>query len=284
MSFILQHSSYGKSRVRLTKVVRNGPVHELFEIDAAIKLEGDFDPAYREGDNRDVIATDSIKNTVYVLAKEQAFDCVEQFAMILARHFPAIYPQVRKATAELTQAAWQRISVDGRPHDHAFTSGGPQRRFAQATLARGDVEPTLLGGVRDMLVLKTTASEWRDFVDDRYRTLKDTRDRIVATKVDADWQYAGTSADFSAACNRIDAAILSTFATQHSLGVQQTLAAMGEAALAASDAIDSISFTLPNMHRIPFNLDPFGLKFESDIFVATDEPYGVIKGTVARGR
>src|SRR5690348_15021381 len=121
MAFELAHNSYGKSAVRLTKVVRNGSRHELFEIDAAIQLEGAFEPAYLQGDNRKVIATDSIKNTVYVLAKENSFDCIERFASILATHFVKTYPQVSKSTLELTQTAWNRIDVDGKPHDHAFT-------------------------------------------------------------------------------------------------------------------------------------------------------------------
>jgi urate oxidase len=283
MSFSLTHNAYGKSKVRLTKVVREGATHHLFEIDAAISLEGDFEPAYRDGDNRNVIATDTMKNTVYVLAKENAFDSVEQFAILLARHFVSTYPQVGKATVELLQAQWRRIDVDGQPHEHAFTLAGPQKRYACATLNRGETQPTLLGGVRELLVLKTTASEWRDFHADRYRTLKDTRDRIVATRVDADWAYNTTPGHSPPPPAAIDQAILSTFATHYSLGVQQTLQAMGEAALSASPLIDRISFTLPNLHRIPFNLDPFGLKFENDIFVATDEPHGLIKGTISRG-
>ncbi|HEX8913576.1 MAG TPA: urate oxidase [Humisphaera sp.] len=288
MPNVLTHNSYGKSAVRLTKVVRSGSVHHLFEIDAAIQLEGDFEAAYRDGDNRLVVATDTVKNTAYVLAKENDFDSVERFALILAKHFLATYAHVAKVTVELLQSSWRRIEVDGKPHDHAFTSGGPQKRYAKALLARGEAAPTLTGGVRELLVLKTTASEWRDFHSDRYRTLKDTRDRIVATRVDADWAYSADAADFPgvdfpAAAAAIDTAILTTFATHYSLGVQQTLMAMGEAALAASGAIDSIGFELPNLHRIPFNLDPFGLKFENDVFVATDEPYGLIKGTVSRG-
>jgi urate oxidase len=280
---VLAHDSYGKSGVRLTKVVRNGPRHELFEIDAAIQLEGDFVPAYTDGDNRQVIATDTIKNTVYVLAKENAFDSVEQFALILGRHFLKTYDHVTQAIVELKQSSYQHIVIDGRPHDHAFTSAGPQSRYAKATIVRDGTPEELVGGLRDLVVLKTTASEWRDFHSDRYRTLKDTRDRIMATKVNATWIYNRTTAiDFPAAVNAIDAAILKTFATRHSLGVQQTLMEMGEAALAACPAIDSISFELPNLHRIPFNLEPFGLKFENDIFVATDEPYGLIKGTIER--
>jgi urate oxidase len=280
----LTHNSYGKSDVRLTKVVRKGARHELFEINANIQLEGDFSAAYLEGDNRKVVATDTIKNTVYVLGKEHAFDSVEQFAVILAQHFLNTYAHVSAARVELTQSAWQRIAVDGKPHDHAFTSGGPQLRYALATFKRGASQPTLVGGVRGLLVLKTTASEWRDFHTDRYRTLKDTSDRIMASKVDADWTYNTLTGDFPKLANAIDTAILTTFATRHSLGVQQTIQHMGEAALAACPAVDSISFELPNLHRIPFNLEPFGLKFENDIFVATDEPYGLIKATITRGK
>jgi urate oxidase len=280
----LTHNAYGKNLVRLTKVARNGARHDLFEITADIHLEGDFDDAYLHGDNRKVIATDSMKNTVYVLAKEQSFDSIEQFALILVRHFLDTYAQVEKATAELTQSSWQRIEVDGAAHDHAFTSAGPQRRYARAVFSRSAAEPQITGGVRELLVLKTTASEWHDFVDDRYTTLKDTHDRILATKIDADWVYHSHSADFPACCRAVDEAILHTFATQYSLGVQQTLLAMGEAALAACGEIDSIHFELPNVHRIPFNLDPFGLKFENDIFIATDEPHGLITGTIARSK
>lgn len=280
----LTHNSYGKSAVRLTKVVRNGAVHELFEIEVAIQLEGDFEAAYRDGDNSNVVATDTIKNTVYVLAKENDFASIEQFALILARHFLKTYTHVNQATVELKQTLFSRIKVAGHAHDHAFTSAGPQLRYANAIASRSTKKETLFGGVRDLVVFKTTASEWRDFHSDRYRTLKDTRDRIMATKVDATWNYSKLDADFAAATTAIDAAILTTFAKHYSLGVQQTLQAMGEAALLASDAIDSITFELPNLHRIPFNLDPFDLKFENDIYVATDEPYGLIKGTITRSK
>jgi len=278
----LSYNSYGKSAVRLTKVVRNGPLHELFEIEAEVLLEGDFTAAYTEGDNTRIIATDTIKNTVYVLAKEKPFSSTEEFAAILARHFIKTYPHVSAAKVTLLQAIWKRIDVDGKPHDHAFTSGGPQKRYAQAVLDRTHEQPSIKGGVRGLLVLKTTASEWRDFHTDRYRTLKDTTDRIMASQVDADWHFISANADFNAASDAITNAILSTFATQHSLGVQQTILDMGNAALAASSAISEIRFELPNLHRIPFNLEPFGLKFENDIYVATDEPHGRIVGVVTR--
>jgi urate oxidase len=276
--------SYGKSNVRLTKVVRHADRHELFDITAGVQLQGDFAAAYCDGDNRACIATDSMRNTVYVLAKEHQFDCIEQFALILARHFLATYTQVSGAIVELTQASWQRITVDGKPHEHAFTSAGPARRYAKAAFDRGAQRPTLVGGIRDLFVLKTTASEWRDFATDRYRTLPDATDRIMATKLDADWTYNTLDGDCTSTGTAITQAIFTAFATRHSLGVQQTLKDMGDAALEACEAIDSIAFTLPNLHRIPFNLEPFGLKFENDVFIATDEPFGLITGTITRSR
>ncbi|HEX8322587.1 MAG TPA: urate oxidase [Tepidisphaeraceae bacterium] len=281
----LTQNSYGKSAIRLTKVVRNGPRHTLFEIDAAIQLEGAFEAAYTHGDNTATIATDSMKNTVYVLAKETQFDSIEQFAPVLAGHFVATYPQVTRAAVTLTQATWQRMTSGGKEHDHAFVAAGAHERVAIAVATRADI--TLTGGVRGLRVMKTTDSQWHTFVTDRYRTLKDSFDRILATQIDADWTFnvpadAFASTDFDAADTMIRTAILDTFAGHFSLGVQQTLLAMGEAVLIACPIIDSIHFTLPNLHRIPFNLEPFGLKFENDIYVATDEPHGLIQGTVNR--
>jgi urate oxidase len=286
MDLELTGNSYGKSSIRVTKVVRadGRQRHKLFEVEAAIQLEGDFDRAYTHGDNANCIATDSMKNTVYVLAKEQLDTNVDDFAYGLAEHFIKTYPQVTKATVELKQANWQRIEVDGQPHDHAFTSGGGDERVSRVIARRGQKAFEWWGGVRNLRVLKTTNSQWHTFVDDRYRTLPDSFDRILATQIDADWRYRTADGLFDLAYEGIRKAILETFANHASLGVQHTLMAMGEAALKASDMIDRIDFTLPNLHRIPFNLEPFGLTCENEVFVATDEPYGLIKGTVERKR
>jgi urate oxidase len=282
MSYALTSNSYGKSRVRLTKVDRATPVHQLYEFDVAIQLAGDFEASYTQADNRLVVATDTMKNTVYVLAKENGFGAVEQFAQLLCHHFLKTYAHVDGAEAIIAQASWSRIPVDGKPHDHAFANAGTHHRYVRCHATRSAT--TLVGGVRNLLVLKTTGSAWADFHADRYRTLKDVHDRIVATRVDADWTFNALDADFDRAYADVSNAILTTFATRHSLGVQQTLMDMGMAALDACAAIDDVHFELPNMHRIPFNLDPFGLKFANDVFVATDEPHGLIKGTISRHR
>jgi urate oxidase len=278
----LTKNSYGKSGVRLTKVVRQGKTHELFEFDVAVQITGDFIPAYLDGDNRKVIATDSIKNTVYVVAKENNFATAEDFAVLLANHFPNTYKQVKSAKVDITELRWKRIKVKGKPHQHAYVNGGTELHTVVATVDKKGKPANLLGGVKNLEVIKTTNSAWKDFVSDRYRTLKDADDRIMGTSVEAEWEYASPKSDFAKCTDAIRNALLETFATHVSLGVQQTMYAMGEAALAAVPEIKNIRFRLPNKHRIPFNLDPFGLKFEKDIFVSTDEPYGDITAFIER--
>ncbi len=283
---VLQHNAYGKSCVRLTKVVRGPHRHELSELSVDILLEGDFADSYKTGDNRKIIATDSMKNTVYVLAKENNFQSIEEFALLLSRHFISTYPQVKTATAHIRETKWDRIHVGDRPHTHAFVAGGSEQRTCRARLnaksPQKPPQPDLTGGIANLQVLKTTGSEFADFVSDRYRTLKDAHDRIFATTVDAVWAYDSESSDFNTNFAGIRTALLTTFATHHSLAVQQTLLAMGEAALAACPAIQSIELNMPNQHRIPFNLEPFGLQNSNEIFVPTDEPYGTISGVVRR--
>jgi urate oxidase len=277
----LTENHYGKSDVRLTKVIRNGDRHDLLEFSIDIHLSGLFSRSYTHGDNSSIIATDSMKNTVYVLAKENHFTCAEEFALLLAQHFPRIYPQVQSAFVEIRQTNWARIKVDDKPHDHSFICGGPDLWTATAIASRSG-SPSISSGISDMLVLKTTKSAFKDFVTDKYRTLKDADDRIFATKLTASWDFISPSSDFKTVRSKIHSAMLKIFATKMSHAVQETMYQMGAAALAAAPEINRIELQMPNKHRIPVNLQPFGLENGNDIFVWTDEPYGNISATVER--
>jgi len=281
MSIKLTANHYGKSDVRLTKVVRRGAHHDLFEFSVDVELRGDFAASYTAGDNSKIVATDSMKNTVYVLAKERDFNSAEQFAILLAEHFTKTYSHVETATVTVRQSSWSRINTNGKPHDHAFVSGGAELHTAVATSTRGDAT-TIAGGVQDLLVLKTTNSAFKGFVRDRYRTLKDTDDRIFATSVTASWDYSSIAADFVAAHEGIRTAMLDVFATHMSYAVQETMYEMGRAALSAAPEISNIRLRLPNKHRIPVNLQPFGLENKNEIFVWTDEPFGDISAFIER--
>ncbi len=277
----LTENSYGKSRVRLTKVVREGETHSLFELTVQITLGGAFERIYTDGDNSSCIPTDTMKNTVYALAKATDFDSAEEFGRILASHFLESFGHVDWVEISMEQTLWSRIEVDGTPHAHAFQKEGSAVRTAFVRGKRGSA--TLIrAGLAGLDVIKTTRSRFAGFLKDRYTTLPETTDRIFATIVDATWDYGARPADFNAVFETARETILEAFATHDSLSVQQTLYAMGEALLARIPEISSVSFTMPNQHRLLVNLQPFGMTNENEIFTATSEPYGLIKGTVAR--
>ena len=280
MSVVLTRNAYGKSKVRLTKVTRRPDRHDLVEWSVDVQLEGNFAAAYTDGDNRLVVATDTMKNTVYALARDHELTNPENFALRLAEHFLAKYEQVSSAAIAIQEQGWQRIDVDGHPHPHAFVGHGPERRVCRVAYSRTDGH--LWAGIEGLLVLKTANSAFRDFHRDELRTLPDTDDRLLATEVSAEWLYASISVDGSACFDLIRKTLLKAFAEHDSLGVQHTLHAMGEAALAACSAIDEISLTMPNRHRLPINLAPFNRINPNEIFVATDEPHGLISGTLRR--
>lgn len=278
----LLSNTYGKSRVRLTKVTRHPDGrHDLNELSVEILLTGDFAQTYLSGDNTGIIATDSMKNTVYVLAKKHPIESIESFGATLANHFIDTYPQVRGATVSIQQRLWHRIDENGKPHPHAFVSGGNELRTCAVVNVRGGAV-SYHAGIRDLLVLKTTNSAFKGYVRDQYTTLPETDDRIFATSVKADWDYADSSGDWNDRFACVRTALLTRFAEHMSYSVQQTLYEMGKAALARCPAAKRIRIEMPNQHRIPFNFSPFGLKFEKDIFVPTDEPFGTIVGEIGR--
>ncbi|MBP9090171.1 urate oxidase [bacterium] len=286
-SSVLVHNAYGKSGVRLTKVIRHEGYQELKELTANIQLEGSFEGSYLEGDNSQIIATDSMKNTVYVMAAEHALANLESFAQDLALHFLKTYSHVSEATVHLVEDLWLRIPTDGKPHPHAFVSAGNEKRIASVVADRESL--SLQSGIDNLVVAKTTDSQFWGFIRDQYTTLPEVRDRIMATSIEASWWYTAESKkdtesiDFNKNYETIRKTILDVFATQHSLAVQQTLYDMGEAVLAAVSDIEKISITMPNQHRIAFNLEPFGKNNQNEIFFPIDEPFGLISGTIKRG-
>jgi urate oxidase len=277
----LTANSYGKSRVRLTKVTRTGDRHDLMELSVDVALEGAFEDSYTAGDNTSVVATDSMKNTVYVLAKEHPIEAIESFAATMGEHYLKTYPHVSGATIDIAQAKWARIQAGGNPHTHPFGGGGDEKRTAQAVCTRSGTKIT--AGIEDLLVLKTTDSAFKGFVRDRYTTLKETDDRIFATSISATWTYAaGAKTDFNKTFDAVRAMILETFAANMSLAVQQTLYEMGEKILASVPSVEEVAIVMPNKHRLLVDLKAFGLENRNEIFVPTDEPYGMIRGVIRR--
>jgi urate oxidase len=274
----LSWNRYGKSGIRLVKVGRAAGRHELVDLTIDVQLEGAFDAVYVDGDNSPCIATDTMKNTVYALARTDPLDHVEVFARRLADHFGA-KPAVSRARISAVEHRWDRLSAFGKPHTHAFVQPGGEQWTAVVT--RDAHGTDIVSGLTNLVVLKTADSAFYGFPRDEYTTLPDTDDRILATSVTASWRYRPDTDDF-AARDRIRGALVETFATHVSRSIQQTLYAMGEAALAACADATEITLTLPNRHHLRVDLAPFGLDNPNEVFVATDRPFGLIEATIRR--
>lgn len=276
----LGRHSYGKSEVRLVKVSRGAERHTLRDLNVAVALEGDFAAAYLGADNTQLPATDTMRNVVYALAQQHPLESIEGFGLALVEHFLAI-PAVSGAQVRLVEYPWERISVAGEGHPHAFMRSAGER----TAVVKGDAAGarSVEAGIDNLLVLKTTGSGWADFYRDAYTTLPDADDRILATVVTASWAYsAGATVDYEPIWGEVREQILTSFCDHYSPSVQHTLYRIGHAVLARFAAIARISLSFPNKHHLPYNLERFGLENRNEIFQATSEPYGLIEGTVER--
>jgi len=272
---------YGKSRVRVMRVERNtNGIHAVHEVTVSVMLQGEFTEAYIGDDNHQVVATDTMKNTVHALARQHLTGVPEHFALALGDHFLAKNAHVSAVEIELLGTPWDRYVAHGKAHPHTFLGTGLGKPYTRAALTRTGTD--ISSGVRNVLLLKSTASAFKGFPRDEFTTLPETDDRILSTSMDATWNFANRGADFAAANAAILPALLETFATEFSPSVQHTLYLMGQAALAAAPTITTISIAMPNKHYLPINLQPFGLPNANDIFLPTDEPHGQIEACIGR--
>lgn len=275
----LIHNTYGKGRVRVMRVNR-GDRHEVRELTIQTLLDGDFAAAYTAGDNRAVVATDTIKNIAYIVARENVAAGTEQYGEALAARFLQRYPQVERVRVSMRETRWARASVGGEAHPHSFVLDGNGQPTVEVSATRDGA--TVVSGIAGYTFMKTTESGWVDYVMDEYTTLPPTRDRIAATAMDASWTWRRPPADYGDANARVLATMLEVFATTYSHGVQDSLYRMGEAALAAVPELGTIRMACPNKHYLPVRLEPFGLSSDNMVFMPTDEPHGQIECTVGR--
>lgn len=285
-SVVLAENNYGKSRVRLVKVSRDRATkrHTVHELSVDVALRGDFETVHTLGDNSKCLPTDTMKNTVYAFAKDHPIDAIESFALHLAKHF-VVGRGMESARVSVSRVPWERVILRGKEHPHCFTKGSEERQRCEVVYGSRNVGGTsVLGGIEGLVILKSTDSGFAGFMKDEYTTLPEVDDRIMATSVSAMWTFAaaGERTKFGMCREKIRAALVATFASHKSKSVQQTLYAMGEAALKACREIGSIRLSLPNKHCLLVNLKPFGMENANEVFVPTDEPHGLIEATIRR--
>jgi urate oxidase len=280
MAIKLGENNYGKSRVRLLRVVRQEGRHDIKEMTLGIRFEGDFETAHAKGDNRKILPTDTMKNTVYALARQYPVEAVEDFCQHLVEHFLTYNPQVSRVIIEAAENLWSRLSHGGKPSAFTFTRSGSEKR---TTTLSGTREGTVIrSGIEDLTVLKTAKSAFDGFLRDPYTTLKEDRNRILSTTIHSEWLYEGNEPEFSPIWHGVRQTLLETFAEHDSHSLQHTLYAMGEAVLGSFDRIREIQLRLPNKHFQLVDLSPFGMDNPAEVFLPTDEPHGLIEATLRK--
>ncbi len=281
MGIVLGPNQYGKSENRVVRIVRDTARHEIRDLNVSTSLRGDFAAAHTDGDQAQVLPTDTQKNTAFAFAKKVGIASPEDYALALARRLVEATPAATGAVVKVEEYAWDRIVVDGAGHDHSFVRRGGEVRTTEISLDEGAA--TVVSGLKDLTVLKSTGSEFKGFLKDEYTTLPEADDRILATALTAHWRYADRDwIGWNATYDSVRALLLATFATTYSRALQETLYAMGRAVLEAHPEIEEISFAAPNKHHFLVDLAPFGLENPGEVFIAADRPYGLIEATVTR--
>ena len=281
MAIVLGENRYGKSRVRLVKVRRGETHHEVFEWNVEVWLTGDFRKCFEDGDNSQILPTDTMKNTVYSLARASSAASMEDFGIELASHFVENNRHAETAGVRIVSTPWKHIKNESGDFPTAFTHAGDKYGTATVTISRSG-DPAVSSGFEKLWLLKTAKSAFAGYLKDRLTTLKETHDRLFGTLADAEWRYATTGVDFNSLRQRVEVALVTTFAGHESLSVQQTLYAMAKAALEEVNEIADVHLKMPNKHCNLVDLSPFGQDNPNEIFVPTDEPHGSIEARVHR--
>ena len=277
----LGENSYGKSSVRLLRVLRQEGRHDIKELTVTIRFEGDFEVAHTKGENKKILPSDTIKNTVYALARQYPVEAVEDFALHLIEHFLTYNEQVSRVRIEALENPWSRIPHGTKPHAFAFMrASGPEKRTAMLSGTREGI--AIRAGIQDLEVMKTTKSAFEGFLRDPYTTLKEDGDRILSTTIRAEWLYEGDEIEFNPLWHSVRQTLLETFAAHDSRSLQHTLYAMGEAVLATFDHIREIHLLLPDKHFNLVDLSPFGMDNSAEVFLPTEEPRGLIEATLRK--
>jgi urate oxidase len=277
---ILGKNQYGKAENRLVRIYRDTPRHEIHDVNVSVCLRGDFTAAHLAGDQSDVLPTDTQKQTAYAYAKEKGLQSIEDYALTLARHFVQDVEPVLGARIEIEEYAWERAIVDGAEHDHTWVRKGQEVRTAAITVDGTD--EWVIGGFKDLVILKSTGSEFAGFLTDPYTILEPTHDRVMATSLVAQWRFTTTDVDWEATYAGVKAQLMKQFAVVQSRALQQTLYEMGKAVLETYPQIAEIRLSAPNKLHFVYDLSPFGLENPNEVFHADDRPYGLIQATVTR--
>jgi urate oxidase len=281
MAIKLAENNYGSSRIHLLRVAKQQGRHDIRDLALSIRFEGDFEAAHIKGDNRNILPADTMKNTVYALARQHSIEALENFGLHLIEHFLTYNPQVTRVLVEASESIWTRLPHGGKPHASAFARAGNEERTSLLSGTRQGTQ--VRAGVDNLSVLKTTKSAFENFKKDPYTTLREEGDRILSTVIRADWLYTEEDAEFGPLWHGVRQMLLETFAEHASQSLLHTLYVMGEAILNNFENVGEIHLSLPSKQFHPADLAPLGMDNPGTVFLPTDEPHATIEATLKKG-
>ncbi|KAG1851507.1 hypothetical protein C8R48DRAFT_725765 [Suillus tomentosus] len=313
---VLTNTRYGKDLVRVFRVVRDGEFHQVVEYNVTVLLEGDIETSYSVADNSVIVATDSMKNITYYLAKiSPHILSPERFALHLGTHIVSRYAHIHRAFVTLEKLRWSRIALgaNDHPHPHSFIRDGNDRQTVEvevdASAGKDKLSAKVTSGITDLLVLKSGGSAFHGFIRDEYTTLREVDDRVLSTSVDLTYTFAPLSLisptddkkldfivpegfalggvwDAVNVATRARTATLDIFALDSSASVQATLFKMGQRVIAENAGVESVTYNLPNKHYIPVDMKYIGVDnttpANAEVFVPVSAPSGLISATISR--
>jgi len=277
----LGENQYGKSRVRVMKVHRHPGRHELHDWTVELLLQGDFQSCFIDGDNSKILPTDTMKNTVYSLARSSSSACMEEFGKEIVAFLLKNNPQVTVARASISENNWDHLNTHGSPHPTTFVQSSAECQTTEVVAKRSE-QMEVRSGLDNLVILKTAGSEFVGYIKDSLTTLPESTDRLFGTAVKAQWTYSSPSLPFAALRTKIRQTLLTVFAAHQSKSVQHTLYAMGEKVLADVPEISGIELIMPNKHCLLVDLSRFGQDNPNELFVPIDEPHGYIEARIYR--
>ncbi|HEX5473207.1 MAG TPA: hypothetical protein VFX12_00985 [Vicinamibacterales bacterium] len=273
-------SSYGGSRVRLLRLFRRGDRDDPRDLAVGVRFEGDFSTAFREGVPEGIIPAETLTRLVQRVAREQPSADLEPLGLALCARILDRHPHVGRVRVEIVERPWTRVQIGGKAQGQTFTDSGAERRLA--TVTSNGTRAAVVAGLEQLVLMRTTgfAPPRRKGAPDE--AAADGLQTLLVVTLGARWRYAEGDLPFALYREGARLAILETFARHAARTLQHTLYAIADVLLATYQEIAEVTLTAEERPYRPADLFEEGLENPDEVFVARDEPLGVVEVTVTR--
>jgi urate oxidase len=277
---VIRASSQGESRVRVLRIVRRGDRHDARDLSVACRFEGSFVAAFREGRADGLLPGETLKNIVYGVARERGAEDIEVFGLALCERLLTEHPQLTRVRVDVDEQRWARLEAGGRVQGQAFAAGSPEKRTAAVT--SNGAQTAVVSGIEDLVLMRTSGLVERDPREADPSGVTDGVQRLLVAALSARWTYTSADVTFASYRQGVRATIVDTFAWHATRSVQHTLYNIADVVLASYQEIADITLALRERPYRPADLFSEGVDNPDELFVALNEPLGVVEVTVER--